>query len=77
MPGLGLGLMEPLETRCLPEEARLAESGYARVVAERFVSWSESVQNALGTLFTLAGEESVAEVRVAGRVVFSRSRAGS
>jgi guanine deaminase len=31
----------------------------------------ESVEDALGALFTLAGEESIAEVRVAGRVVFS------
>jgi guanine deaminase len=33
----------------------------------------ESVEHALGALFTLAQEESIAEVRVAGRVVFSRA----
>jgi len=31
----------------------------------------ESIEEALGALFTLAREESIAEVRVAGRVVFS------
>ncbi len=34
---------------------------------------SESVEQSLGALFTLAHEESIAEVRVAGRVVFSRA----
>jgi guanine deaminase len=32
----------------------------------------ESIEESLGALFTLAQEESIAEVRVAGRVVFSR-----
>ena len=32
---------------------------------------SESAEAKLGALFTLAREESIAEVRVAGRVVFS------
>jgi guanine deaminase len=36
---------------------------------------SESVEESLGVLFTLAQEESIAEVRVAGRVVFSRAGA--
>ena len=31
---------------------------------------SESVEDALGAVFTLAREESIAEVRVAGEVVF-------
>jgi guanine deaminase len=34
---MGLELMDWLELRCLPEEARLADSGYARGVAESFV----------------------------------------
>jgi guanine deaminase len=34
---MGLELLEWLELRCLPEEARLADSGYAASVAERFV----------------------------------------
>ena len=34
---------------------------------------SESIEEALGALFTLAREESIAEVRVAGRVVFPSS----
>ncbi|HJS96243.1 MAG TPA: guanine deaminase [Solirubrobacteraceae bacterium] len=34
---MGLELMDWLESRCLPEEARLADLGYARSVAERFV----------------------------------------
>lgn len=34
---MGLELMDWLRFRCLPEEARLADSGYASVVAERFV----------------------------------------
>jgi guanine deaminase len=34
---MGLELMDWLQTRCLPEEARLADVGYARWVAERFV----------------------------------------
>lgn len=36
---------------------------------------SESLEAALGTLFTLAREDSIAEVRVAGRIVFSREEA--
>jgi guanine deaminase len=35
--GMGLELMDWLERRCLPEEARLADPSYAAVVAERFV----------------------------------------
>jgi guanine deaminase len=35
----------------------------------------ESTEESLGALFTLARAESIVEVRVAGRVVFSRSRA--
>jgi guanine deaminase len=34
---MGLELLEWLQSRCLPEEARLADSGYAASVAERFV----------------------------------------
>jgi guanine deaminase len=34
---MGLELLEWLKERCLPEEARLADSGYAAAVAERFV----------------------------------------
>lgn len=34
---MGLELMDWLEQRCLPEEARLADSSYASSVAERFV----------------------------------------
>ncbi len=34
---MGLELLDWLESRCLPEEARLADSGYAASVAERFV----------------------------------------
>jgi guanine deaminase len=34
---MGLELMDWLELRCLPEEARLADVGYAGSVAERFV----------------------------------------
>jgi guanine deaminase len=45
-----------------------AESTLAAVL-ER----SESVEHSLGALFTLAREESIAEVRVAGRVVFARA----
>jgi guanine deaminase len=33
----------------------------------------ESIEDSLGALFTLAREESIAEVRVAGRLVFSRA----
>jgi guanine deaminase len=33
----------------------------------------ESIEESLGALFTLAQEESIAETRVAGRVVFSRA----
>lgn len=35
---MGLELMEWLEQRCLPEEARLGDSAYAGSVAERFVT---------------------------------------
>jgi len=35
---------------------------------------SESIEEALGAVFTLAREEAIAEVRVAGRVVFSRGQ---
>src|SRR5581483_787485 len=35
--GMGLELMDWLEQRCLPEEARLADSSYAALVAEQFV----------------------------------------
>ncbi|HUA03471.1 MAG TPA: guanine deaminase [Solirubrobacteraceae bacterium] len=34
---LGLGLLDWLQSVALPEEARLADPGYARVVADRFV----------------------------------------
>src|SRR5689334_7305197 len=34
---MGLELMDWLRRRCLPEEARLADAGYAALVAERFV----------------------------------------
>jgi len=34
---MGLELLEWLRSRCLPEEARLADSGYAASAAERFV----------------------------------------
>jgi guanine deaminase len=34
---MGLELLDWLESRCLPEEARLADPGYAASVAERFV----------------------------------------
>jgi guanine deaminase len=34
---MGLGLLDWLRERCLPEEVRLADSGYARSVADQFV----------------------------------------
>ena len=34
---------------------------------------SESIEDSLGALFTLGHEDSIAEVRVAGRVVFARA----
>ena len=34
---MGLELLDWLRTRTLPEEARLADTGYAREVARRFV----------------------------------------
>jgi guanine deaminase len=46
---------------------RPPEGSTLQTVLER----SESVEARLGVLFTLAREESIAEVRVAGRVVFS------
>jgi guanine deaminase len=36
------------------------------------LDWSESMEEALGAVFTLAREESIAEVRVAGEVVWPR-----
>jgi guanine deaminase len=41
---------------------------------EAVLERSESLEGALGALFALAREESIAEVRVAGRVVFSAAR---
>lgn len=52
---------------------RPPEDSTLRAVLER----SESLEAALGALFTLAREESIAEVRVAGRIVWPAPASGS